>query len=215
MTNKPEIIPKSGLFRISRRLLLASFAILIATALSANIWAPPLLQRYALSFRVNNPEKSDAICILLGDFRVRPIRASELFLRGFAPTILIVDFPDDMVFGNLESQLAQVIMLKSGIPADRLVRLRGRVTSTAEEARFYRDYAEKNGLKSLVVVTSSFHTRRSQWIFERVFAGSGIKLSYAAARQPHIDETNWYKTDEGLVTYFSETLKTIYYYLRY
>ncbi len=215
MTTEPEIIPKSGSFRRLRRFILACAAILIIAGFSASIWAPPLLQRYALSFRVNNPEKSDAICILLGDFRVRPIRASELYLRGFAPTILIVDFPDDMVFGNLESQLAQVIMLKSGIPSDRLVRLRGRVTSTAEEARFYRDYAEKNSLKSLLIVTSSFHTRRSQWIFERVFAGSGIKLSYAAARQPHIDEANWYKTDEGLVTYFSETLKTIYYYLRY
>ena len=215
MTTEPEIIPKSGSFRRLRRFILACAAILIIAGLSVRFWAPPLLQRYALSFRVNNPEKSDAICILLGDFRVRPIRASELYLRGFAPTILIVDFPDDMVFGNLESQLAQVIMLKSGSPSDRLVRLRGRVTSTAEEARFYRDYAEKNSLKSLLIVTSSFHTRRSQWIFERVFAGSGIKLSYAAARQPHIDEANWYKTDEGLVTYFSETLKTIYYYLRY
>ncbi len=215
MTTEPETIPKSGSFRRLRRLITVFAAILIIAGISARLWGPSLLQRYALSFRVNNPEKSDAICILLGDFRVRPIRASELFLRGFAPTILIVDFPDDMVFGNLESQLAQVIMLKSGIPADRLVRLRGRVTSTAEDARFYRDYAEKNDLKSLLVVTSSFHTRRSRWIFERVFAGSGIKLSYAAARQPHIDETNWYKTDEGLVTYFSETLKTIYYYLRY
>ena len=215
MTTEPETIPKSGSFRRLRRLITVFAAILIIAGISACLWGPSLLQRYALCFRVNNPEKSDAICILLGDFRVRPIRASELFLRGFAPTILIVDFPDDMVFGNLESQLAQVIMLKSGIPADRLVRLRGRVTSTAEEARFYRDYAEKNDLKSLLVVTSSFHTRRSRWIFERIFAGSGIKLSYAAARQPHIDETNWYKTDEGLVTYFSETLKTIYYYLRY
>lgn len=215
MTDQPVSASRSGWFRRSRRVLLVGLALLLGGGLTAGLWGPPLLQRYALSFRVNNPEKSDAICILLGEFRVRPMRASELFLRGFGAEVLIVDFPEDMVFGNLESQLAQVIMLKTGIPPEKLVRLRGRVTSTAEEARFYRDYAEKKHLKSLLVVTSAFHTRRSRWIFERVFKGSGIRLSYAAARQPHIDELNWYTTDEGLVTYFSETLKTLYYYIRY
>jgi uncharacterized SAM-binding protein YcdF (DUF218 family) len=168
-----------------------------------------------MSFRVNNPEKSDAICILLGDFRVRPLRAAELYQRGFAPVVLIVDYPEDMLYGSLESQLAQIMVERAGVPRENLIKIRGIVTSTEEEARFYREYAEKNGMKSLLVVTSSFHTRRSRWIFQKVFAGSGISLSFAAARQPFIDETNWYQSDEGLVTYFSETLKTIYYYIRY
>lgn len=189
--------------------------IFILAGVSSPVWAPPLLQRYAMSFRVNDPQKSDAICILLGDFRVRPLRAAELYLRDYAPLVLIVDFPEDMFYGSLESQLAQIITERAGVPADRLIRVRGVVTSTEEEARFYRKYAEEHGLKSLLVVTSSFHTRRSQWIFRKVFAGSDIKLSFAASRQPHIDESNWYRSDEGLVMYFSETLKTIYYYLRY
>jgi uncharacterized SAM-binding protein YcdF (DUF218 family) len=176
---------------------------------------PPLLTRYALSFRVNHPRKSDAICILLGDFRVRPLRAAELYLRGFAPFVLIADYPEDMFYGSLESQLAQIITQRAGVPADRLIRIRGIVTSTEQEARFYRTYAEENQLQSLLIVTSSFHTRRSRWIFERVFEGSGIRLSFAAARQPYIDESNWFRSDEGLVTYFSETLKTVYYYIRY
>jgi uncharacterized SAM-binding protein YcdF (DUF218 family) len=196
------------------RVLLVFMLIGITAAVTAKHWAVPLLQRYALSFRINQPEKSDAICILLGDFRVRPFRAAELYFRGYAPQVLIADFPEDMFYGSLESQLAQVMTLKIGLPADKLVRIRGRVTSTQEEARFYREYAETHGLKSLLVVTSSFHTRRSRWIFDKVFAGSGIKLSFAAARQPYIDESNWFYSDEGLVTYFSETLKTIYYYLR-
>ncbi len=197
-----------------RRVLIV-FAILGITFASAPFWAPPLLTRYAMSFRVNNPEKSDAICILLGDFRVRPLRAAELYQRGFAPVVLIVDYPEDMLYGSLESQLAQIMVERAGVPRENLIKIRGIVTSTEEEARFYREYAEKNGMKSLLVVTSSFHTRRSRWIFQKVFAGSGISLSFAAARQPFIDETNWYQSDEGLVTYFSETLKTIYYYIRY
>ncbi|MFM7128105.1 MAG: YdcF family protein [bacterium] len=164
---------------------------------------------------MNNPEKSDAICILLGDFRVRPLRAAELYHRGFADQILIVDYPEDMLYGSLESQLAQVMTMRAGVPLEKLILIRGKVTSTREEARFYREYAEEHQLKSLLIVTSSFHTRRSRWIFQKVFAESDIKLSFAAARQPFIDETNWYLTDEGLVTYFSETLKTLYYFLRY
>lgn len=205
--------------RTTRRRWLRPFFLLVLVAglilLTASRWAPPLLTRYALDFRVNNPEKSDAICILLGDFRVRPLRAAELYHRGFANQILIVDFPEDMLYGSLESQLAQVMTMRAGVPHEKLVLIRGKVTSTEEEARFYLKYAQEHQLKSLLIVTSSFHTRRSRWIFQKVFAGSNIRLSYAAARQPFIDESNWFKTDEGLVTYFSETLKTIYYYFRY
>lgn len=205
--------------RTTKRRWLRPFFLLVLVAglilLTASRWAPPLLTRYALDFRVNNPEKSDAICILLGDFRVRPLRAAELYHRGFADQILIVDFPEDMLYGSLESQLAQVMTMRAGVPHEKLVLIRGKVTSTEEEARFYLKYAQEHQLKSLLIVTSSFHTRRSRWIFQKVFAGSNIRLSYAAARQPFIDESNWFKTDEGLVTYFSETLKTIYYYFRY
>jgi len=187
----------------------------LAGLVSAPFWAPPLLERYALGFRVNDPQPSDAICILLGGFQVRPSRAAELYLRGYAPKILIVDYPDDILYGSMESQLALIMCRRSGVPDEDLVRIPAPVTSTRDEARLYRDYAEKNGLKSLIVVTTAFHTRRSRWIFERVFAGSGIRLSYAAAYEAHINERNWYTTDEGLVVYFSETLKTLYYYLRY
>jgi uncharacterized SAM-binding protein YcdF (DUF218 family) len=197
-----------------RRLGIAALAVVIGLG-AAPFWAPGLLQRYALWFRVNDPKPSDAICILLGGFQVRPMRAAELYLRGYAPQVLIVDFPDDIFYGSMESQLARIMIRRTGVPDEDLVRIRARVTSTEEEARLYRDYAEKNGLKSLVVVTTAFHTRRARWIFERVFAGSGISLSFAAAFEPHINERNWFKSDEGLVVYFSETLKTIYYYLRY
>ena len=197
------------------RVIFTAFLIVLLFGISAPLWAPPLLQRYAMSFRVNDPQKSDAICILLGDFRVRPLRAAELYLRGYAPQVLIADFPEDMFYGSLESQLAQIITERAGVPSENLIRIRGVVTSTEQEARFYRKYAQEHQLKSLLVVTSSFHTRRSRWIFEKVFAGSDIRLSFAAARQPYIDETNWHLSDEGLVTYFSETLKTLYYYMRY
>ena len=75
------------------RVIFTAFLIVLLFGISAPLWAPPLLQRYAMSFRVNDPQKSDAICILLGDFRVRPLRAAELYLRGYAPQVLIADFP--------------------------------------------------------------------------------------------------------------------------
>jgi len=198
-------------WRVVAFVLLAS----LASLMSAPYWAPPILQRYALSFRVNDPEPADAVCILLGGFHVRPMRAAELYLRGYAPRILIVDYPDDIFYGSMESQLALIVARRCGVPDKDLIRVPAPVTSTAEEARIYRDYAEKHGLKSMIVVTTAFHTRRARWIFDRVFAGSGIRLSYAAAYDPHVNERNWYTSDEGLVTYFSETLKTLYYYLRY
>lgn len=35
-------------------------------------------------------------------------------------------------------------------------------------------YCRENGLKQIIVITSPYHTRRSQFIFNDFFAGSGI-----------------------------------------
>jgi hypothetical protein len=40
-----------------------------------------------------------------------------------------------------------------------------------------------------------------------------VRLEFAAAPNDIFDETNWYKTEKGLIFYFEETVKTLMYWL--
>jgi len=79
-----------------------------------------------------------------------------------------------------------------------------------------RDYARAHPeVRRITVVTAAFHTARARWIFQRVLKGTGIEVHTAAVRWRAVDDANWYKDEHGLVTYFIESFKTIYYRLVY
>ena len=107
------------------------------------------------------------------------------------------------------------MLLRRGVPAEAIEILGGVGTSTFAEARLVRDYCRVHGLKSILVVTTAFHTARSRWVFQKVLRETGVKIHLAAADHPFFTEANWYTKDEGLVAYFNESIKTIYYRLVY
>ena len=68
------------------------------------------------------------------------------------------------------------------------------------------------------MVTTAFHTARARWIFRRILGKEKIDIraaAAAAANDPSFDESNWYQTEEGLIFYLNEFIKTIYYRIDY
>jgi len=83
----------------------------------------------------------------------------------------------------------------------------GGATSTFDEAADALKYAKENDWERLIIVTDHFHTRRAFCAFEKVFKDSGIQVQVAGADNDIFDATNWWKSDRGILTYFSETIK--------
>lgn len=106
-------------------------------------------------------------------------------------------------------------MVDLGVPRGAISLVPVAVTSTKEEAEAIKPVVVAAGMKRITVVTTAFHTKRAQWIFRKVFRGTGIDIRMAAATDPSFDETNWYRRDESLLVYFSETVKTLLYRLLY
>jgi uncharacterized SAM-binding protein YcdF (DUF218 family) len=106
-------------------------------------------------------------------------------------------------------------MTQRGVPRQAIQVLPDRVTSTRDEAQRIRDLARSRPLRRITVVSTAFHTARVRWIFRKVLRGTGIDVRMAAAEHPLFHESNWYRSDEGLVLYFSEAIKTLYYWLVY
>lgn len=176
----------------------------------------PLLTAFAWQFRVDDPVPGDAIVVLLGGPSHRPSLAAELYSLHIAPAILMGSSKDDSALGFSETSLSREAMIRQGVPADAIHLLPGIVTSTREEACAVRDYIRAHpGVRRITIVTTAFHTARARWIFRRVLRGLDVQIHMAAARQPEFDERDWFTKDEGMVVYFSEAIKTVYYRLVY
>jgi uncharacterized SAM-binding protein YcdF (DUF218 family) len=174
-----------------------------------------ILEGYARLFRVDDPVPSDAIVVLLGGLESRPARAAGLYRDGLAPRVLLCrGNPPPPGFID-EPLIAVRRMAVLGVPESAITLIPAAVTSTKNEAEAILKAARADGLSRITVVTTSFHTARALWIFRKVFRGSGIDVHVAAATNPLFDEANWYRTDEGAMIYFIETVKTVYYWLKY
>ncbi len=200
--------------RLGRKVLVRGG--LVAVVLTAVVLLHrPVLAGFAGLFRVDDPAPSDALVVLLGGLSHRPAHAAELFARGIAPVVLIGTSAIEGASRRNETEESVRELVQLGVPRSAIVVLPGTVTSTRDEARRVADYAESHALRRITVVTSAFHTARARWIFRKILKGQEIDIRMAAAPHPDFTEASWYKTDEGMVMYFTEAFKTLYYRLVY
>jgi len=175
----------------------------------------PLLVGFANLFRVDDAVPSDAIVLLLGGADHRAPKAAELYARHLAPRILLARSFATSAPELSETEACCKVLMRRGVPPDAIEILGGVGTSTFAEANLVRDYCRVHELKSILVVTTAFHTARARWVFQKVLRDSGVKIHLAAADHPFFMEADWYTRDEGLVAYFNEAIKTIFYRLAY
>ena len=109
-----------------------------------------------------------------------------------------------------------VILQKAGITSSRIVLLPRRVTNTYDEALAVREWALRVHARSIVVVTSPYHTRRALATFRHVLGSSRIVIGVRPA-QAHssADPRHWWgrKHDRWYVAY--EWRALLFYVVRY
>lgn len=222
--NKPrleQVVPSTDIKGCLKVLLFTGITLLLL-GLLAYTFRFQILTSLADFLTVDDQlQPADVIFVLNGDIHTRPFRAAELFEEGLAPQIVIVKaenlpateiglFPD-------ETEVNVNVMKKLGVPDENIVVLAPDedATSTRDEAGILRRYVDENDIKRVILVTSAFHTRRAQWIFEKELSGSGVILEVAAAPHWKFDETNWWTREKGLTTLFEEYIKLFYYFAKY
>ena len=146
--------------------------ILLAVGMLLFIFRVPILTSVA-DYLVDTDDPlqpADLIFVLNGDVNTRPFYAAELYQQGLAPRVAIAQSENSpsVELGLMENvtDIAVQVMILKGIPEQSLFVLNdnGPVTSTFDETDALLRYIQANNIKSLILVTSDFHTHRSRWI---------------------------------------------------
>ncbi len=201
--------------------LLLFLILLTCSAAAVATHYPSLLTRYARLFSVNNATRgADALVVLAGGIIPRLPYAIELYQKGYAPRIILTQarHPNQrfrQIWGNEWSIAPAVIRaLNTKVNLVYLPSLKkGGVTSTFDEAYDLRDYCLKNKFHHLIIVTDMYHTRRALLAFEKVMAGTGMRVEAAGAPNDIFSESNWWQTDTGISAYIMEGIKYAVYFV--
>ena len=185
-----------------------------------------LLAWSAANFLVTRSELASAdVAVLLSgaqDYQERAQHAASLWYERRVPRILVTN---DGTRGpwyqaeqrNLFFYERSVNELEfDSVPTKEITVLPNVVESTYDEAKAVRVYADANAVKSIVVVTSAYHSRRALWTYRRVFSDSKIQVGLSpAADEGAFKRAFWWLTVSGWKTVPVEYLKLVYYGIHY
>jgi uncharacterized SAM-binding protein YcdF (DUF218 family) len=156
------------------------------------------------------PAKADVAVVLGGDYwGNRLVRAAELVKQGYVPRVLVSGPPG--FYGLNESDVAIRYGVQRGYPAEWFIAVPHNAMSTREEAVVLLDEFRKRGIRSFLLVTSTFHTARARRIFlktESEMGGGPQFRTVASADQMYTADT-WWRFREGRKAAFMEWTKTV------
>lgn len=157
----------------------------------------------------------DVIVVLSGGTGKRMDTAIELLYKKMAPKIWVVG--GGVLYRTSYTQLMSSYAQAQGISKAKITQIpdsQSTYGNAVSTRRYIESLPEANRPKSLIIVTSGFHTRRSWRVFNKVFKGSDVQLSLVAAPDK-VDPRFWWKDYESTQTVLTEWAKTIVYWLKY
>jgi uncharacterized SAM-binding protein YcdF (DUF218 family) len=155
-------------------------------------------------------EKADVIVVLGGDSGgVRALKGCALLKQGLAPEVWLSGSAS--YFGVSESQMAREFLGKHDCPIEKIVALDHRVDSTRDEAIAIGKQMRAKGLRSYILVTSNFHTRRSGRVFRQ--HTEGLKTIVVSSDSGDLPLDRWWHTRHGRRTWLNEWVKTVSYWV--
>jgi uncharacterized SAM-binding protein YcdF (DUF218 family) len=161
---------------------------------------------------------SDSIAPALGGgLETRPFAAADK--KGMARRILISAVKPspaeklDIVPSHIA--LNRAVRLKLGVPPEAIVSFGTDVSSTYEEARALAEWANRDGIKSIIVPTEIFSSRRVRWILVKELSGLDVGIEVQALPPLDYDLDNWWRHEAGVIGFQNEVIKYLYYRVKY
>ena len=158
-------------------------------------------------------EHADVIHVLAGSRMDRQMEAALLYKEGWAPLILFTQEALDQGERYLADrghhvesgpERAKVLLVRFGVPASAFLLPPELHDNTAQEAATLRRLAIANRWRTVILVTSGYHTRRSGFAFERALRGTGVRLIVRPSRFDESQPERWWQSRSDVRWILSE-----------
>lgn len=151
------------------------------------------------------PVASDAVVVLYtgSEYYPRLLQAAKLYRQGLAAKVVINGNRQTETLRRLETQGFQPccdwqenyvrILSLYGVPAEDIITIGAEdVYDTISEAAAVGPHLIESGLRSILITTSKFHTRRAGHIWKRMFV-SDLSIRMVAAEDDPFDPRIWWR----------------------
>lgn len=194
-------------FYKNKKLIIIAIIILIIIGIGANLG----------SFLIINDElyKADAIVVFSGDNGPRTEKGVELLKEGLGEYLILSGgiVYDDVTMAELMKNHA----MKLGVPEEKIL-IDDKALTTHENAEFTKKIIEENNFKSVIVLTSEYHSRRSKLAMKKVLENTLVDGEKIEVMVAHSTEkkftTKWWTSGNSILILISEYLKLMGYWLK-
>jgi uncharacterized SAM-binding protein YcdF (DUF218 family) len=148
-----------------------------------------------------SPQKADAIIVLGGEIPTRGLTAADLYRQGLAAMVLVspgrssprrketiselkIELPND-------ADLNRRVLIRLGVPPTAIHEI-DEAEGTIGEARALQAIVPRLGIRSVLVVTSKYHTRRAGMTFRRVL-GDSVQVQAIGSSYDDFQPSRWWQ----------------------
>lgn len=171
--------------------------------------------------------KADAIWVLggSGTYLERTQLTAELYKEGISQKIYLVNDGEFGGWNRAEQrnlpfyEISQRELIAQGVAKDDIEILPENVTGTNYEADLFAKIAKEKGIKSILLVTSAYHSRRALWTFQESIQKNNLSIEIGI-ESPQVGiqtppKFSWWLSRKGWMMVGGEYLKFVYYWLNY
>jgi uncharacterized SAM-binding protein YcdF (DUF218 family) len=206
----------SGTYKIPRWVKAGTVALLLAVVLF--VFRVPIVEKIGSNL-VYQTEliPSDAIVVLAGSHTGnRMEEAARIYNKGMGKVMVFAGYT---YYPGVDSNAGmKKYAIKLGVPEENIfTEMANGEDSTWGEALFNLKQLQRLKAKSFILVTSSYHTRRSYRVYERAIKklNMNIDIRVQPAPDPKVPIPGWWKVRTGKKKIFYEYIKTLYYSIAY
>jgi len=165
-------------------------------------------------------EQSDAIFLLGGGAFDRVDETARLLGQGLASKVictgsLVPNILKVLKIDHREAEVSRIGLVDNyNIPGEVVDTILSG-TSTREESELVLVYCLEHDYKTVIILSSSFHTRRVNDVFKPLLEPQGIRVIIHGAPSSQYRESEWWNYEAGMIMVNNEYMKHLYYFLKY
>lgn len=168
-------------------------------------------------------EIDDAVIVLLmGSVGDRALGAVDLYEQGKAESILMVrshlpgyeELQERGITISGDVDNSHTVLVESGVDEEDITIIPGAAQSTQDEAVAIVQYLKnRRDVDTILLVTSKFHSHRSELIFNKALADLDVEIYSAPTPYDPFQARGWYKDREDIQSVVTEYIKLANYFV--